>query len=112
MVRHALLTAAVLALGVVLLRLPAGGQDRPPPPRGQPKVDRTVLPPPPPTFGGKIGSTYKDSTPDWSPALPLTAPAGAPNVVVVVLDDVGFGHLGCYGGPIQTPNLEIGRAHV
>jgi hypothetical protein len=34
--------------------------------------DRTILPPPAPEFEGKIGETYKDSTPDFSPALPLT----------------------------------------
>lgn len=71
-----------------------------------PKFDRTVLPPPAPDFKGRIGQNYKDSQPDWNPALPLQAPAGAPNVIVIVLDDVGFGHLGCYGGPIQTPNLD------
>ena len=70
------------------------------------EVDRTVLPPEPPAFGGKVGTTYKDSTPDFSPALPLTAPKGAPNVLVIVLDDVGFGQLSCYGGPIETPNID------
>jgi arylsulfatase len=69
-------------------------------------VDRTVLPPEPPAFGGKVGKSYKDSTPDFSPALPLTAPKDAPNVMVIVLDDVGFGQLGCYGGPIETPNID------
>ncbi|NJN05325.1 MAG: arylsulfatase, partial [Rhodobacteraceae bacterium] len=68
--------------------------------------DRTVLPPQPPEFKGKIGLTYKESTPDWNPALPLRAPEGAPNVLMIVLDDVGFGHLGCYGGQVQTPNLD------
>lgn len=68
--------------------------------------DRRVLPPPMPEFQGKIGENYKDSTPDWKPALPLKSPDSAPNVVIVVLDDVGYGHLGCYGGPIQTPNLD------
>jgi len=68
--------------------------------------DRTALPPAPPMFQGKIGKTYKDSTPDWNPALPLQAPTGAPNVIVIVLDDVGYGQLGCYGGPIQTPNID------
>ena len=68
--------------------------------------DRTVLPPPTPEFKGKIGETYKDSTPDFSPALPLTAPKGAPNVLIVLLDDVGFGQIGSYGGPIDTPNID------
>jgi arylsulfatase A-like enzyme len=68
--------------------------------------DRTVLPPTVPEFKGKIGETYKDSTPDFSPALPLSAPKDAPNVLVVVLDDVGFGQLSSYGGPIDTPNID------
>ena len=38
------------------------------------EVDRTLLPPKQPAFDGKIGRTYKDSTPDWRPALPLQAP--------------------------------------
>lgn len=68
--------------------------------------DRTVLPPAAPKFQGKIGDTYKDSTPDWTPALPLAAPKDTPNVLLIVLDDVGYGQLGCYGGPIETPNLD------
>jgi hypothetical protein len=66
-------------------------------------ADRTVLPPPVPVFTGKIGMNYKESTPDWTPALPLTAPKDAPNVLLIVLDDVGYGHLNSYGGPIETP---------
>ena len=65
-----------------------------------------VLPKPEAPFKGKIGMNYKESTPDWAPAMPLTAPEGAPNVLLIVLDDVGFGHLGSYGGPIETPNLD------
>src|SRR5882757_4602666 len=68
--------------------------------------DRTVLPVPIPDFAGKIGETYKDSTPDWTPALPLQAPKGAPNILMIVLDDVGYSQLGSYGGPIETPNLD------
>ena len=68
--------------------------------------DRTILPPPEPEFKGSIGETYKDSTPDFSPALPLTAPQGAPNILIVLLDDVGFGQIDCYGGPIETPNID------
>ena len=72
----------------------------------KPGLDRRVLPPPPPKFGGKIRQTYKDSTADWTPALPLRAPEGAPNVLLILLDDVGFGQIGCYGGPIETPNID------
>ena len=75
-------------------------------PAKAPELDRTVLPVSPPAFAGKIGDTYKDSVPDWAPALPVQAPEGAPNVLLIVLDDVGYGQLGCYGGPIDTPNLD------
>ncbi len=56
------------------------------------------------TFPGIMGRTPDESTPAW-PA-PKRAPAGAPNVVFVVIDDMGFGHLGCYGSPIATPNID------
>lgn len=51
-----------------------------------------------------IGRTYKESKPAWEP-LPQ-APRGAPNVIYLVLDDVGYAQLGCYGSEIQTPNLD------
>ena len=47
------------------------------------------LPVPDPPFTGKIGETYKDSTPSY-PA-PVSAPKGSPNVLIILLDDVGFG---------------------
>ena len=75
-------------------------------PAKAPALDRTVLPVAPPAFAGRIGHTYKDSVPDWTPVLPVQAPAGAPNILLIVLDDVGYGHLGAYGGPIETPNLD------
>jgi arylsulfatase A-like enzyme len=51
-----------------------------------------------------IGLSYKDSVPCW-PESPQP-PKGAPNVIFIVLDDVGFGQLGCFGGPIDTPNID------
>ena len=62
-----------------------------------------VLPINPPPFRGKIGITYKESTPDF-PA-PIKAPEQAPNVLLVLLDDVGFGQASTFGGPVDTPNL-------
>jgi phosphoglycerol transferase MdoB-like AlkP superfamily enzyme len=59
---------------------------------------------PDPDFKGKIGETLKDSTPSYPP--PLKPPPGAPNVLVIMLDDVGFGHTSTYGGPVPTPTLD------
>jgi arylsulfatase len=56
-----------------------------------------------PKFAGMIGRTVAESTPAWTEPRP---PAGAPNVVLVVLDDTGFAHLGCYGSTIETPNID------
>ncbi|MCX7584981.1 arylsulfatase [Phenylobacterium sp. 58.2.17] len=55
-------------------------------------------------FPGVIGRTFDVSKPAW-PATPQAKP-GAPNVLFIVLDDTGFGHLGCFGSPIKTPNLD------
>ena len=54
-------------------------------------------------FGGRIGETYRDSTPHW-PEVPSSP--GRPNVVFVVLDDIGFSSLGCYGSEIATPAID------
>src|SRR5499427_2103277 len=64
----------------------------------------SVLPPPQPPFQGKIGRTAKDSTPDF--AKSIEAPAGAPNVLLILTDDVGFGASSTFGGPIQTPTFQ------
>jgi len=59
-------------------------------------------------FGGVIGRYYSESTPWWPPRP--SAPPGAANVVMVVLDDVGFAQLGCFGSDIDTPVLDaLGR---
>jgi arylsulfatase len=62
------------------------------------------LPKPDPAFKGKIGQTYKDSTPSYP--KPLEAPKGSPNVLLILLDDVGFGMCSPFGGSIETPNLQ------
>jgi len=55
-------------------------------------------------FPGVIGRTVDVSKPAWPE--PNRAKEGAPNVLFIVLDDTGFGHLGCYGSPIETPNID------
>ncbi len=55
-------------------------------------------------FSGVIGRTPEESSPAWPE--PLRAAEGAPNVLFIVLDDVGFGQLGCFGSPLRTPNMD------
>ena len=57
-------------------------------------------------FGGTVNVDIRDSEPDWSPFEPVKAPEGSPNVVFIVLDDVGFSAMAPYGGPIETPNID------
>ena len=55
-------------------------------------------------FDGVIGRTLPESVPDWPD--PVTAPEGAPNVVIWLLDDAGYAHFSPYGSPIETPTIE------
>ncbi len=64
----------------------------------------TQLPRPDPAFKGKVGETYKDSTPSYP--QPVKAPKGSPNVLLILLDDVGFGMCSTFGGPVPTPHLD------
>jgi arylsulfatase len=67
--------------------------------------DRTVLPIPDRNFGGTMGRTMDQSVPDWSMIPGPQAPEGAPNVLIVLIDDAGFGGPDTFGGPIATPNI-------
>jgi arylsulfatase len=69
-----------------------------------PQLDRTVLPIPAAPFSGTIGLNTKESEPSFPPTV--TAPKGAPNVVLILMDDVGFGETSTFGGPVQTPTLQ------
>jgi arylsulfatase len=66
--------------------------------------DGTQLPKPDPSFRGTIGETYRDSKPSYP--LPVTARPGSPNVLLILLDDVGFGMCSTLGGPVPTPSLD------
>ncbi|KAF0959354.1 hypothetical protein MLGJGCBP_07549 [Rhodococcus sp. T7] len=54
-------------------------------------------------FGGHIGRTSAESTPWWKPEA--KAPAGAPNIVVILIDDMGYSDIGPFDSEIDTPNL-------
>jgi arylsulfatase len=76
--------------------------------RGLPSATTTIggnqLPPPPPKFGGVIKESAKDSTPWWPPRI--VPPSGAPNVLLIMTDDQGYGVSGTFGGVIPTPALD------
>jgi arylsulfatase len=57
-------------------------------------------------FKGTVNIDIKDSVPDWTPYTQPMAAAGAPNVLYIVLDDVGFSAMEPFGGLIQTPNIK------
>jgi arylsulfatase A-like enzyme len=67
-------------------------------------IDGSQLPPPPPNFGGVIKESAKDSTPWWPPRV--VPPKGAPNVLLIMTDDQGYGVSGTFGGVIPTPALD------
>jgi arylsulfatase A-like enzyme len=82
--------------------------------------DRTKLPIRRPPFGGVANRTLAGSVPDWNLIGHVEPPAGAPNVLLVLIDDAGFGNPATFGGPIATPNytriadggLKYNRFHV
>ncbi len=56
-------------------------------------------------YQGKIALDIRDSVPDWEPFLPPRAPEGAPNVLMIAWDDVGYGAMDLFGGPVETPTM-------
>lgn len=94
------ITVILLSLGIFGLQgVFAQEQKRTGPIRGG-----AQLPQPDPEFNGKIGETYKESTPSFP--MPVKAAKGSPNVLLILLDDVGFGMSSTFGGPVPTPHLD------
>ena len=67
-------------------------------------IDGKQLPPPDPHFGGVIKEKATESKPWWPPTV--VPPKGAPNVLLIMTDDVGFGAPSTFGGVIPTPALD------
>ena len=67
-------------------------------------IDGRYLPNPPPAFGGEINLSAKDSKPYWPPQI--VPPKGAPNILLIMTDDAGYGVAGTFGGVIPTPALD------
>ena len=82
----------------------SGGPAKPGSPAyGEPVISK-ALPPPVPQFGGEIKQTAADSKPWWAPRI--VPPKGAPNVLLIMLDDAGYGSESTFGGTIPTPALD------
>jgi arylsulfatase len=111
--RTTLPVAAVLAAGALLGWLAASGwlataiarddkaKSEAPPTGGTP----LTLPRPDFHFPGNVGRTYLDSDPPQFPQ-PVKPPKGAPNVVLILLDDAGFGQFSTFGGGVPSPTME------
>src|SRR6266478_1343626 len=67
-------------------------------------IDGKYLPPPAPKFGGEINLGSEQSKPYWPPTV--VPPKGAPNVLLIMTDDAGYGVSGTFGGVIPTPSLD------
>jgi arylsulfatase len=67
-------------------------------------IDGKYLPPPPAPFGGTINLDAKDSKPYWPPTV--VPPKGAPNVLLIMTDDQGYGVTSTFGGVIPTPSMD------
>ena len=101
--RNMLAAASVLALGCSAASAQqitgASGS-----PGATTTIDGKQLPPPDPKFGGVIREKASESTPWWAPRV--VPPKGAPNVLLIMTDDQGFGAPGTFGGVVPTPTMD------
>jgi arylsulfatase A-like enzyme len=67
---------------------------------------RSILPVPDQGYAGTVLYDAKDPDAKFGPIRPIRPPEGAPNVLIVLLDDVGFGASSAFGGPCETPTFE------
>lgn len=98
------LVAAVLALAIGASARAQQMTGTPGSPDATTTIDGHVLPPPPQPFGGQIGLNADQSTPYWP--MRVVPPKGAPNILLIMTDDVGFGAPSTFGGVIPTPTLD------
>ena len=105
--RRSLLGSIVLAMGLGLFVAPAGAIETTGT-VGEPDATTTIpgdqLPAPEPTFGGVINNDALKSTPWWAPRI--VPPKEAPNVLLIITDDAGFGVPSTFGGVIPTPTMD------
>jgi hypothetical protein len=73
----------------------------------QDDIQRTVLPIPDQPRTGLVTYDAKDPETKYPTITPLRPPAGAPNVLLILIDDAGFGSSSAFGGPCHTPTAEL-----
>jgi arylsulfatase A-like enzyme len=98
------LTASTIAL---LAATPVMAQETtgvPGSPSATTTIDGRYIPPPPPAFSGKANLSAADSKPGWPPTV--VPPKGAPNILLIITDDQGYGVSGTFGGVIPTPSMD------
>src|SRR5215470_6628101 len=102
-------TAALLVMVAIALLVIAGAVAQqtsgvPGSPSATTTIDGRYLPPPPPQFGGTINLQADQSKPWWPPQV--VPPKGAPNILLIMTDDQGYGVSGTFGGVIPTPAMD------
>jgi arylsulfatase len=106
--RQCLIRPGLLAAGLALAAAGGAAAQQSQAPLGSPAATRVIdglqLPAPGVPFGGKIERNALQSTPFWQPRI--APPEGAPNVLLILTDDVGFGAPSTFGGVIPTPALD------
>src|ERR1700761_1082450 len=104
--RKAAASTAIFLCGMACV-VPAGAQQTtgtPGSPGATTTIDGKQLPPPDPKFGGVIEDDALKSKPWWAPRV--VPPQGAPNVLLIITDDAGFGVPSTFGGVIPTPTMD------
>src|SRR6201981_1168019 len=103
-----ILLAGMLAAGVMAVAPSARAQIQTTGTPGSPSATTTIdgkqLPPPEPKFGGVIKDSAVDSQAWWPPTV--VPPKGAPNILLIMTDDQGYGVSGTFGGVIPTPTMD------
>ncbi|MGA9004590.1 MAG: sulfatase-like hydrolase/transferase, partial [Pseudolabrys sp.] len=97
-------TASGLIVWATVSALAQGTSGVPGSPSATIAIDGKQLPPPDPKFGGVIKDDALQSKPWWAPRV--VPPKGAPNVLLIITDDAGFGVPSTFGGVIPTPTMD------
>src|ERR1700745_3808990 len=103
-----IILCGILAIAVAAVAPSARAQIQTTGEPGSPSATTTIdgkqLPPPDPKFGGVIKDTAAESKPFWPPSI--VPPKGAPNVLLIMTDDQGYGVCSAFGGVIPTPAMD------